>query len=179
MLSERHFSIPDRVFFFFGSLVVAASLVFALLLWPDMPTTLPAQYGWNASAGDVLNSRLTILLLPVLFQLLVTLAIAKGYRHPEFFPFPTRRRLASFDPPIKKALIALARHVLVVSLVIITLIFAHVLQIIALRGLGLDRGNDLSVLVFLILFQGLLAFVYLGWMHHIIRQSAWLPARTS
>ncbi len=170
MLSEHHFQVPDRVFFTLTAVVVLVSAGFVLWAWPLLPTTLPIHFGWDGKPDAYADSKALTVLFPLAIQCLIALLVSWAYRHPNYFNYPTRRRLDTLSLPAQAALRVLARHLLAVVLLVAELLLAHIIEGVILVGLGQVGAPDPSILIFLVGFLLVSITVYSVWMRRIIRR---------
>lgn len=125
MLALR-FRIPDRVLVILT--VVVMVITWALTIWayPDLPTRVPTHFGPSVLPDNFGEKSWSLIALPAVIQTGLSLLFWWLYRHPQYSNIPSTLLITVMPEPQKAQLFAVIRHMLVVLLVLINILFAHI-----------------------------------------------------
>lgn len=172
LMDHERFRIPDWVFFTVVALTVGATWFMILYFLPFLPSRIPSHFGFGGTPDAWVAKSFWSVAVPGLAQLVVAALMLVVYRWPQYSNIPTTIAIVLLPPEVKSMIYHIIRHMSVVILTIVSLLFAYIELTIISTAIGSTSGLNAWMIGGLIAFLFLVVIVYSVWMYRLTKAGA-------
>lgn len=133
-------AIPDRIFVGLAVTVMVLTWAMAIWIYPDLPVKIPSHFGPSGQPDAYSDRTVWIVVLPGLLQAALTGLFWCIYRHPQYSNIPSTVMITMMPEPYRGHLYRILRHLAVVMMLFINIVFAHISLTTISVSLGLSDG---------------------------------------
>ncbi len=133
-------AIPDRVFVGLSLTVMVLTWAMAIWVYPDLPAKIPGHFGPSGQPDAYVDRTVWTVILPALLQVGLTGLFWWIYRHPQYSNIPSTVMITMMPEPYRGQLYRILRHLAVVMMLFINILFAHISLTTLSVSLGLSDG---------------------------------------
>jgi uncharacterized membrane protein len=133
-------AIPDRIFV--GLAITVMALTWGMMIWiyPDLPAKIPSHFGPSGQPDAHVDRTVWTVILPGLLQVALTGLFWWIYRHPQYSNIPSTVMITMMPEPYRGQLYRILRHLTVVMMLCVNIVFAHISLTTISVSLGLSDG---------------------------------------
>ncbi len=170
-LTAQRFRIPDRIFWILAVVVLTVTVVFLVVAYPLLPPHFPGHLGPDGQVDRWTDRTWWSVFFPSFMQAIAILGLGWLYRHPRFSNIPGSALIDLAPEPIRGILFRVLRHLIVMTVVMLNLIFAYIALLMVATAFGIDRPVNAWILGSLIGLMICITIVYTIWLYRIARSA--------